>query len=51
MEWLKPLILFSSEVTETNIKDYVKLAIKVRDNMSDRLDKKRFDKDNSKFRV
>ena len=35
---------FSSEVTETNVKDYVKLAIKVRDNMSDRLDKKRFDK-------
>jgi hypothetical protein len=39
---------FSSEVTETNVKDYVKLAIKVRDNMSDRLDKKRFDKGNSK---
>jgi hypothetical protein len=39
---------FSSEVTETNVKDYVKLAIKVRrDNMSDRLDKKRFDKDNN----
>ena len=39
---------FSSEVTETKVKDYVKLAIKVRrDNMSDRLDKKRFDKDNN----
>ena len=35
---------FSSEVTETNVKDYVKLAIKERDNMSDQLDKKRFDK-------
>ena len=39
---------FSSEVTETNVKNYVKLAIKERDKMSDRLDKKRFDKDNSK---
>ncbi len=39
---------FSSEVTETNVKDYVKLAINVRrDNISDRLDKKKFDKDNS----
>ena len=38
---------FSSEVTETNVKDYVKLAIKVRDKMSNRMDKKRFDKDNS----
>ena len=38
---------FSSEVTETNVKDYVKLAIKERDNMDDRLDKKIFDKDNS----
>ena len=48
---IKPINSVSSEVTETNVKDYVKLAIKVRDNMSDRLDKKRFDKDNSKFRV
>jgi hypothetical protein len=38
---------FSSEVTETNVKDYVKLAIKVRDNMRYKTDKKRFDKDNS----
>src|ERR671913_1154073 len=38
---------FFSEVTETNVKDYVKLAIKVRDKMSNRMDKKRFDKDNS----
>jgi hypothetical protein len=38
---------FSSEVTETNVKDYVKLAIKERDNMSDSLDKKIFDQDNS----
>ena len=37
---------FSSEVTETNVKDYVKLAIKERDNISDRLDKKKIDKDN-----
>ncbi|HSF51474.1 MAG TPA: hypothetical protein VLA74_11995 [Nitrososphaeraceae archaeon] len=42
---------FSSEVTETNLKDYVELAIKERDNMSDRLDKKRFDKDNSESRI
>jgi hypothetical protein len=42
---------FSSEVTETNVKDYVKLAIKERDIMSDRLDKKRFDKENSESRV
>jgi hypothetical protein len=27
---------FSSEVTETNVKDYVNLAIEVRDDMSDR---------------
>jgi hypothetical protein len=39
---------FSSEVTETNVKDYVKLAIEVRDNMSDRLNKKELDKDNTK---
>ncbi len=38
---------FSSEVTETKVEDYVKLAIKERDKMSDRLDKKRFDKGNS----
>ena len=38
---------FSSEVIETNVKDYVKLAIKERDNMRDRMDKKRFNKDNS----
>ena len=38
---------FSSEVTETNVKDYVKLAIKVRDNMRYKTYKKRFDKDNS----
>jgi hypothetical protein len=38
---------FSSEVTETNVKDYVKLAIKVRNNISDNMDnKKLFDKDN-----
>ena len=36
---------FSSEVTETNVKDYVKLAIKVRDNMRYKTDKKRSDKD------
>ena len=42
---------FSSEVTETNVKDYVKLAIKERDKMSDRPDKKRLDKDNSEYRV
>jgi hypothetical protein len=42
---------FSSEVTETNVKDYVRLAIKERDKMSDRLDKKRFHKDNSEYRV
>ena len=42
---------FSSEVTETNVKDYVKLAIKVRDNMRYKTDKKRFDKDNSIFWV
>jgi len=38
---------FSSKVIETNVKDYVKLAIKERDNMRDRMDKKIFDKDNS----
>ena len=38
---------FSSEGTETNVKDYVKLAIKVRNNISDNMDnKKLFDKDN-----
>jgi hypothetical protein len=42
---------FSSEVAETNVKDYVKLAIKERDKMSDRLDKKRFGKNNSEYRV
>jgi hypothetical protein len=42
---------FFSEVTETNVKDYVRLAIKERDKMSDRLDKKRFHKDNSEYRV
>ena len=47
-EMEKQVGVFYSEVTETNVKDYVKLAIKVRDNMSDRLDKKRFDKDTSK---
>ena len=32
---------FSSKVIETNVKDYVKLAIKERDNMRDRMDKKK----------
>ena len=42
---------FSSKVAETNVKDYVKLAIKERDKMSDRRDKKRFDKNDSEYRV
>ena len=42
---------FFSEVTETNVKDYVRLAIKERDKMSDRLNKKRFHKDDSEYRV
>lgn len=39
---------FSYEVTEDNLRDYVKLAIEERDTIDDHWRKKRFDEDNSK---
>ncbi|HVP82510.1 MAG TPA: hypothetical protein VMS35_05665, partial [Nitrososphaeraceae archaeon] len=39
---------FSYEVTENNLRDYVKLAIEERDAIDDHWRKKRFDEDDSK---
>ncbi|HET9774315.1 MAG TPA: hypothetical protein VFP25_04955, partial [Nitrososphaeraceae archaeon] len=39
---------FSYEVTEDNLRDYVKLAIEERDTIDDHWRKKRFDQDDSK---